>query len=184
MKIYNKSLKLVFALLAMSMLTTNCSDDFLEQKNPNAITPSSFWANESDATKGIYGAYSPFTHIWYYTRFEIFISDYRDDVVNGYNTSERTAVGYFSGTSDSNATFWCWQAMFQGVARANEAIYYVPNIEMDATLRNNILGEAYFIRAFNYFNLLNNWKNLPLITIPSSLIEDTQQVGQEDPATI
>jgi hypothetical protein len=184
MKKNNKSLKTIVALFAILILNTNCSESILDQTNPNVITPSSFWKTAEDANKGVFGAYSPFTHIWYYTRFEIFISDYRDDVVNGYNTSERTAVGYFSGTSDSNATFWCWQAMYQGVSRANEVIFNVPNIDMDTQLRDNILGEGYFIRAFNYFNLLNNWRNIPLITVPSSQLEAPDQVGQATPEQV
>ncbi|AUP81603.1 RagB/SusD family nutrient uptake outer membrane protein [Flavivirga eckloniae] len=182
MKKLKNSFKIVFVLLAVCLMNLNCSEDKLNQVNPNSITPTSFWQNETDATKGIYGAYAPFTHIWYYTRFEVFTSDYRDDVINGFNTSERTAVGYFSGTSDSNATFWVWQAMFQGVARANEVIFHVPNIEdMDTTLRDNIIGEAYFIRAFNYFNLLNSWRNIPIITLPISEIDDPTAIPQADP---
>lgn len=163
---------------------SSCSEDFLNQVNPNAVTPASFWKNAEDARKGIFGAYSPFTNIWYYTRFEIFTSDYRDDVVNGFNTSERTAVGYFSGTSDSNATFWVWSAMYQCVTRANEVIANVPDIEMDAMERDNILGEAYFIRAFNYFNLLNNWRNVPLITVPISEIEQPNLIEQAAPEAV
>lgn len=179
------SVKITLVILAVCFINLNCSEDKLNQVNPNSITPASFWKTEADATKGVIGAYAPFTNIWYYTRFEVFISDYRDDVVNGFNTSERTAVGYFSGTPDSNATFWVWQAMFQGVARANEVIFRVPNIEnMDATLRDNITGEGYFIRAFNYFNLLNSWKNLPLITVPTSEIPDLAAIPQEDPSVI
>jgi len=161
-----------------------CSKDDLNQINPNAVTPSSFWKTASDARKGINGAYSPFTNIWYYTRFEIFASDYRDDVVNGFNTSERTAVGYFSGTSESNATFWVWSAIYQCISRSNEVIANVPNIDMDEGLRDNIVGEAHFIRAFNYFNLLNNWLNVPLITTPITDIEEPNLINQADPAEV
>lgn len=178
------SIKNTVLLLAVLFLNVNCDDDYLNQVNPNAITPSSFWNSAEDARKGIYGAYSPFTHIWYYTRFEIFTSDYRDDVVNGFNTSERTAVGYFSGTSDSNATFWVWSAMFQCITRANEVLANVPDIDMDPQERNTILGEAYFIRAFNYFNLVNNWLNVPLITVPISQIEQPNLITQAPPAEV
>jgi len=96
-KIFQNKLILVFSLILF--FSIGCGDDFLDQTNPNAITPDTFWQNESDATKGIIGAYSPFTHIWSYARFEIFLSDYRDDVVNAFGTSERTAAGVFNGIS-------------------------------------------------------------------------------------
>jgi len=184
MNYYKTSIRIALTMLAITVLTVNCSKEALNQVNPNAVTPGSFWKTAEDARKGVFGAYSPFTNIWYYTRFEIFTSDYRDDVINGFNTSERTAVGYFSGTSDSNATFWVWSAMFQCVTRANEVIFHVPNIEMDATERDNIVGEAYFIRAFNYFNLVNNWLNVPLITLPITEIEDPNLISQAPPAEV
>ena len=181
-KILSKS---TLAALVLLMMTTNsCRTDILEQENPNAVTPQSFWKTEDDATKGIIGAYSPFTHIWYYTRFEIFLSDYRDDVVNAFATSERTAAGSFNGVPQSNGAFWVWSAMFQGVTRANEVLAHIPDIEMDQTKKNNILGEAYFIRAYNYFNLLNGWRNVPLITTPIGDIENPNSLEQADPADV
>ena len=179
-----RPIRVLLILVAVFACTINCSESELNQINPNALTPASFWKTADDARKGIFGAYSPFTNIWYYTRFEIFTSDYRDDVVNGFNTSERTAVGYFSGTSDSNATFWVWSAMYQCVTRANEVIANVPKIEMDQAEKDNILGEAHFIRAFNYFNLLNNWLNVPLITVPISEIEQPNLIEQAPPAEV
>ncbi|MEM6800454.1 MAG: RagB/SusD family nutrient uptake outer membrane protein [Bacteroidota bacterium] len=180
-QVFIKRIAIVSMLLLFHI---SCSEEFLDQVNPNVITPASFWQTEEDAQKGIFGAYAPFTNIWYYTRFEIFTSDYRDDLVNGFNTSERTAVGYFSGTSESNATRWVWQAMFQCVARANEVLWNVPNIDMDANLRDNILGEAYFIRAYNYFKLVNNWLNVPLITTPMSEIAEPNLISQAPPAEV
>ncbi len=184
MKFIHNTIKRLSLLSLVLLFAAGCGESFLNQVNPNAVTPASFWKTADDAEKGIIGAYSPFTNIWYYTRFEIFTSDYRDDLVNGFNTSERTAVGYFSGTSESNATFWVWSAIYQCISRTNEVLFNVPNIEMDATDRNNILGEARFIRAFNYFKLLNNWLNVPLITQPISEIEQPNLIEQAPPADV
>ncbi|MBT2160925.1 RagB/SusD family nutrient uptake outer membrane protein [Zobellia barbeyronii] len=178
------SKSLLAALVVLLVTSYSCRKDILEQENPNAVTPQSFWKSEEDANKGIIGAYSPFTHIWYYTRFEIFLSDYRDDVVNAFATSERTAAGSFNGIPQSNGAFWVWSAMYQGVTRANEVIANVPEIEMDETAKKNILGEAHFIRAYNYFNLVNGWLNVPLITDPIGSLEDPKAVPQADPADV
>ncbi|WP_139955937.1 RagB/SusD family nutrient uptake outer membrane protein [Flavicella sediminum] len=183
-KNYKLSIKGILALVAIFALNTNCSDDFLNQDNPNVLVPSSFWSTADDANKAIIGAYSPFIAITYYARFEIFLSDYRDDVVNGFNPSDRTAAGNFNATADRNAPRWMWEAQYRGVARANDVLFYVPNIDMDATDKENILGEAYFIRAFNYFNLVNNFLNVPLITIPATQIAKPNSIPQADPADV
>ncbi|MFY0653928.1 MAG: RagB/SusD family nutrient uptake outer membrane protein [Cyclobacteriaceae bacterium] len=171
-------------VIVLATVTACDESDLLDQTNPNALAPSNFWRNADDAKRGIMGAYAPFTDIWYYTRFEIFLSDYRDDLVNGYNISERTAAGNFNADPASNGAKWVWSAMYKGISRSNEVIANVPAIEMDQTAKNNILGEAYFIRAFNYFNLLNYWRNVPLILIPSGQVENARQVPQADPLEV
>ena len=171
--------------LIIAAITACDEDALLNQTNPNSLAPSNFWRTAEDAKLAIIGAYAPFTDIWYYTRFEIFLSDYRDDLVNGFAVSERTAAGNFNADPASNGAKWVWSAMYKGISRANEVIYNVPMIdEMDETVRNNIIGEAYFIRAFNYFNLLNYWRNVPLILVPSGQVENAREVPQADPAEV
>ncbi len=187
MKKIKKSFKIILALLAICIFNVNCNEDDLNQSNPNALTPTSFWKSGEDAKKGIIGAYSPLTNILYYSRFEIFLSDYRDDVINGFGTSDRTQVSYFNTDPAGNPVKWVWQAMYQGVTRANEVLFRVPDIEdpdFSQQAKDNILGEAHFLRAFNYFNLLNNWKNIPLITIPFTEIEDPLSIVQASPEEV
>lgn len=175
---------LLIALLIVAISSCD-EDELLNQTNPNALAPSNFWRTAEDAKLAIIGAYAPFTDIWYYTRFEIFLSDYRDDLVNGFAVSERTAAGNFNADPASNGAKWVWSAMYKGISRANEVLYNVPLIEdIDETDRKNILGEAYFIRAFNYFNLLNYWRNVPLILVPSGQVENARLVPQADPADV
>ena len=184
MKNNKNKLKGALALFVLLALSINCSDDALNQDNPNILVPSSFWGTAEDANKAILGAYSPFIAITYYSRFEVFLSDYRDDVVNGFNSSDRTAAGAFNATADRNAPKWMWEAQFRGVSRANDVLFNVPNIEMDATEKENILGEAYFIRGFNYFNLINNFLNVPIITIPVDQMEAPDLLPQAPPADV
>ncbi|MEM9338255.1 MAG: RagB/SusD family nutrient uptake outer membrane protein [Bacteroidota bacterium] len=177
-----------FTLSILLVAVSSCDKNLLDQDiNPNALTPDTFWQDEQDAIKGIIGAYSPFTDIWYYSRGEIFVSDYRDDVVNPNGTSARTNPGRFAGTSEQNFVNRIWRVAWFGISRSNEVIFNVPTIEdpeFSDELRNNIMGEAYFLRAYNYFVLLNNWLNVPLITVPVEQLEDITGVEQADPNVV
>ncbi|GAB3649798.1 RagB/SusD family nutrient uptake outer membrane protein [Echinicola sediminis] len=181
----NINKKIAGLTLGISLaLMSGCEENLLDQTNPNAITPDTFWRNADDAQKAIVGAYSPFTDIWYYSRIEIFLSDYRDDVVNGFATSDRTNPGRFEGTAIQNMNIWVWTVMWKIISRSNEVIANVPDIEMDAGLRDNIVGEAHFLRALNYFNVVNNWLNVPLITDPITSIEASKKVVQAAPQQV
>ncbi len=57
-----------------------------------------------------------------------------------------------------------WNALYEGVKRANVVIEKVPSIEMDVTLRNRYVGEASFLRALFYFDLVRAWGDVPKVT--------------------
>lgn len=60
-----------------------------------------------------------------------------------------------------------WRGHYQGIFRANVAIDGVPKVpSMDETLRKRLIGEAKFLRAHFYFNLVRWFGDLPLITRP------------------
>src|SRR3979411_3023675 len=52
------------------------------------------------------------------------------------------------------------------IYRANQVTEFVPAIAMDATLRDRIVVEAKFLRALMYFNLVNLYGGVPVITKP------------------
>ena len=178
---FNIIKKVSFLTVLLSLvIVMSCDEGLLDQTNPNAITPDTFWRNEEDATKAIIGAYSPFTDIWYYSRIEIFLSDYRDDIVNGIATSERTDPGRFEGFQGSNMNEWLWRVVWKIISRTNQIFANVPDIEMNQEAKDNILGEAHFLRGLNYFNAINNWLNIPLITEPITN-EEAKTVSQAPP---
>jgi hypothetical protein len=52
------------------------------------------------------------------------------------------------------------------IANANMVIENVPGIFMPESRKNQILGEAYFLRAWAYFNAVRIWGDIPLLTSP------------------
>jgi hypothetical protein len=65
-----------------------------------------------------------------------------------------------------------WKMRYIVIKRANDIILHVPSINMDAALRNRILGEAYFLRGLMYFQLSYNYGNdqagVPIVTEDNS----------------
>lgn len=60
-----------------------------------------------------------------------------------------------------------WTGYYQGIYRANYAIQGIPQIpNMDPALRNRLVGENQFLRAYFYFFLARAYGNVPLITVP------------------
>jgi hypothetical protein len=55
-----------------------------------------------------------------------------------------------------------WEQDYEGINRANVALENIPNIQFDEAVKNRLLGEALFLRALFYFNLVRLYGDVPL----------------------
>lgn len=78
-------------------------------------------------------------------------------------------VGNFNFTSENQAFNGIWVYDYEGISRSNLAISFLTNEEtiqkigMSETRKNQLLSEVYFLRAYYYFDLVNNFGGVPLI---------------------
>ncbi len=78
----------------------------------------------------------------------------------------------FSFTAANGGFNGIWLYDYEGINRINLAISYLTNPETTQAVgisdarKNQLLGEAYFLRAFYYFDLTNNFGDVPLLLNP------------------
>ncbi len=60
-----------------------------------------------------------------------------------------------------------WSSCYDGIEKANWVIAKVPAASMDAARKSQIIGEAYFLRAFYHWTLAKNFGDVPVKTTPS-----------------
>jgi hypothetical protein len=68
-----------------------------------------------------------------------------------------------------------WQTYFGGIEAANIAIASIPQIEdpnLTKEIASSLLGEAYFLRAYYYFQLVQIFGEIPMNTVPSTSLDD------------
>lgn len=81
-------------------------------------------------------------------------------------------VAAFNFTAINGAFNGIWSYDYEGISRANMAINTLNNPDittstgLDAQTKDRLLGEAHFLRAFYYFDLLNHFGGIPLLTEP------------------
>lgn len=154
--------------LLLLMLSTACTEK-LEVENPNTPAVEQFWKTAEDAKAGVNAIYGSFYRIGGYARWIHFNYDLRSD--EGYSGSPWLELQNWQKFLVVNYNFDCgmhvWLHHYQGIYRANQVLAYVPEIEMDETLKKQYLAEAKFLRALYYFNLTSLWGNVPLQLTPS-----------------
>lgn len=152
------------AVVALSF--AGCKKEFLEKKNPNAISSQNYWKTASDAERGVNAVYASLQYIGFYMRLYHMATDMVSDETRGTGTLNTSWVQLklFTANANNELPKELWIGCYQGISRANLVLENVPAISMDADLQNRILGEARFLRAFYYWHLVANFGDVPLIT--------------------
>lgn len=163
------------ALLLAALLAGGCAD--INPTDPNRRTAETFWKDEADAVQGINATYRALQENGTYGRWLQFAYDVRSDI--GFSRSPWGDLANFTksvlSSYDFEVTREIWQHHYQAVFRANQVIAYVPGIQMDPATRARIVGEAQFIRALMYFNLVTLYGNVPMPLEPSVATDRPEQ---------
>ncbi len=116
-----------------------------------------------------------------------------DDMMKKWNPDGDQAwmdqVSSFNFTASNQAFNGQWSYDYEGISRCNLAISYltdqnvITKTGIDAALKDRYLGEVLFLRAFYYFDLVNNFGDVPLLVKPLKDFSDAYSVAQRAPAT-
>jgi hypothetical protein len=163
--------RLLGAVVAGTLLSTTllvgCND--LEVTNPNQQSSESFWRTADDANRGLTATYNSLQLLGVFSRWSAFANDIRSDIGTA-RTSPWGDLANFNAFVLNDYNFevnrHLWIHNYELIGRANQVIAKVPSIAMDETERGRIVGEAKFLRALGYYNLVTLFENIPLITAP------------------
>lgn len=161
-------------LLAMLSIfgATGCSD-FLDESDPSNFTVENYFTKPEHARSSVNAIYANLRvpmgsgfggGTWMMTEFATGLAATDlGQAVNSYFVKD------LRNTSDNGYGQSYWQFYYKGIANANLSIAKIPGISMDAAEAKRLMGEAYFLRAFYYFNLVQMFGNIPLILDPVDL---------------
>lgn len=154
------------------MYFTSCSD-FLNESDPSSFTVENYFTKPEHARSSVNAIYASMRDPlgsgfgggpWMMTEFATGLAATDlGQAVNSYFIKD------LRNTSDNSYGQNYWASYYRGIGNANLSISKVPTISMDAAESKKLMGEAYFLRAFYYFNLVQMFGNIPLITEPTSL---------------
>lgn len=157
-----------FLLVGSLVLAGGCTD-FLTEDLKGEFSSSTFYKNESQALQAVNGAYNGLAFSNFNNGLWVFGDIASNDAVKGGNPGDQAEITYideFNADANNGIISNYWAFAYEDIARANNVIANVPGVSMDESLRIRIIGEAKFIRAYNYFNLVNVFGKVPLKLLP------------------
>ncbi|TGD78790.1 RagB/SusD family nutrient uptake outer membrane protein [Hymenobacter wooponensis] len=155
--------KILIPVFALALLG---SCDVLDKQPLPSIAPENFFQNADDAEAAITAAYDALQATGLYSQDLVVVGEMPSDNCTSTN-GDVTTLDRINWTPTTSQVNNIWRASYIGINRANAVLKYVPNVNMPAERKNQILGEAYFLRALHYYNLVKLYGAVPLRLEPT-----------------
>jgi hypothetical protein len=141
-----KKITTLFGLLFI-LLFSGCEKE-LESYGP--VSSDKFWKTEDDV-KSALNAFYDYTyreevsgrgHFWY--------ENCSDNMITGRTNATADLYKNFAMSANTGYLDAPWSYMYQLIAKANDVLRNVPDMDISQSLKDNAIGQAYFFRAYAY----------------------------------
>ena len=159
---------MLFAATALGFGATSCSD-FLEEDNKTGETADLAYNTISGIDGLIQSAYT-FTHGWWGKEPSLGLAEMGSDLFYfGYDNKQKSLLKYDisaealgNNVADNPCLDQYWEMFYAGVDVCNNALKYVPECTaIDDNKKAAYLGDAYFLRALYYSQMVALWGPIP-----------------------
>ncbi len=157
---------------------SSCKKDFLDIPSETNLTSATFFKTQADFEKAVNGAYAPLRTLYN-------------------NPAGNNSSAFFMGEMHSDNTYYVLNPNFRAtidqeqiadfiydpasviaankyttnylvISRANQVLALIDGVDFDAAVKSNLKGQALFLRAFSYFELVQFFGKVPLHLTPVS----------------
>jgi hypothetical protein len=160
---------------AAALLALAGCNDLLVEAPRDQITSGSFYNTDADANAAIAAAYRPLSDANLFgTSMKTALIIASDEGRSGRNeaNAQIIALSNLAWNASTPRVTEAWFGWYDVVTKANSIIERVPAGGASAAVRDQVVGEAKFLRALGYFYLVRLYGDVPLVTTTA------EQVGQ------
>ena len=176
----------VILLIGFTLIIVSACSKFLTEDLKGEFSSDTYYKNDKQALQAINGVYNALAFSNSDNDLWVFGDVASDDAVKGGNPGDQAEITYIdehTANTTNGVIINYWRFAYEAIARANNVIANVPAVTMDEALKNRIIGEAKFMRAYNYFNLVNIFGRVPLKLLPQ-LTQETIHVPLSEVSVI
>lgn len=182
-----KKIWISIAASALILTATSCSD-FLEEEVKVGAAPELAYATAAGIEGLVANTYS-FARGWYGKEAGLGLSEMGTDLFYyGYDNKQKslnsynlTAESLDGNTSDNASLDQYWELFYSAVDVCNRALHYVPlNEFINESRKDQFMAEAYFMRAFYYWHMVNIWGPIPYNDqMQTEIVYNPERVAEE-----
>ncbi|CAG2533784.1 Starch-binding associating with outer membrane [Maribacter dokdonensis] len=176
-------MKRILYIILFTACFTSCSDDFTDLAPISNRNEADFYKSSDDFEVAINASYSGLqsTGIYgrgYWTMFEM-RSDNTDQGPDATGLARQyTEINSFTEDALNEQVTSVWSESYKVISNCNVILSRIDGVEMDASLKSRITGEALFIRSLMFYHLAIAFGNIPLQLEPFVSGDELTQVDQ------
>ena len=179
--------KYIILLLATTFLlgtsVSSCTN-FLEEKPESEFDEGTFYKTVESLKVGAVGAFSTLRYMYNVgTNTPLFVGMVgTDECMYPNETNLRGFIDRYTYTPTDGCIKQFWFRYYRLITACNTVIYKAQGIEGDAKLINRYVANVRFLRAWGYFNLVQTFGAVPLMT--DHVTELTYDMGRTPVAEV
>lgn len=154
--------KLTYILL-LTMLWPAGSCSLLDTESQDFIDPKKYYRTEEQLRTALNGVYATMAQTGLYGAAMLGRMGLSADIGYEAYTVDEGTVGYYDVTPADSKIRNYWRDLYDGIGRANLLLENIGRPEMDEEERDNIRGQALFLRAYYHFLLTTRFGDVPLV---------------------
>lgn len=155
--------KLIIALLSFICVIGTSCEDMLKETPFGVYSNENYYNTENDALHALLYAYDPINNIEYGARFLFNLTDITTNQYKSYNKGLETSLYTWDISPNTEEFLYFFKYAYLSISRANSVLENVSKMTtISGSLKQQFLGEAHFLRAFNYFMLVRTFGSVPL----------------------
>ena len=181
-----KKIFFIFPIILIVITGQSCND-FLDTPPADLLNSDGFYQTPAQCEQGIIGIYAALRNL---SNLEyLYLSECRSDnmwvqpVTDGYR--EYSEIGTFRAGNDITTINDAWNTWYNVIYNANVALTKIAACDFGnkESIKDQFLGEAYFLRGWAYFELVRLFGNIPIIDSPMSP-DNVKNVAQSSSADV
>lgn len=169
-------MKKIMSIIALTFIMS-CSEDFIELSPVDTVSVEVLYKTDKDFKDALIGVYGAFQN--QYQSMYLFGDMRGDDSWDELVKFTAAAVDNFTLNNDDPLLRNTWRNYYVIISRANTLLTKIEKADVSiVTNKEHYIGEAKFLRALAYFDLVRIFGDVPMATT-NLTIEEAYQTGRE-----
>jgi hypothetical protein len=177
-------IKHIIATCFFTILLFSCSEDFLTIPSASSLSVPVYFKTQADFESAVNGIYNPLSGFFNYTTPNFAINGTANHLLIGdmhsdnaryyYNPSYRATIAQENVADfvpDIQNFSGFWNTFYGWIARANQVLSCIDDATFDQAVKDNLKGQALFLRAYSYWWLARVYGDACIHLVPVTSVE-------------